>query len=335
MLIDIEHRSFEETLRRCEELGGVDLIFTSPPYPTEKPGAAGAAGAPTRDYGGDAPKHFAWEDYQRLGDLCYRALKPGGFCIIIIDGPVRILDKQIGSERSTIAFKLAEDWRWTKRQDGLRFRYVEHETYLRDGIPGAQGPRRRSGFELMHVFQRPGGAGFFDRRAILMPATSGRTRSTTPTSRSWRGKTTARPCDEIRTTMRCLTTAITCNPGGPVTNDKSQDPQHQAPFTSWIAMVQVLSYSAPGALVCDPFVGSGTTAIAASRSGRSFIGGDLGARVEDGVRWAVVAKERALEAAGQPAATMTKVQHEHRRRGAARRNTPPVQHESEQLDLLG
>lgn len=62
MFIDIAHRSFESTLARCAELGGADLIFTSPPYPTVKPGAKGAAGAPTRDYGGDAPKHFLWEE---------------------------------------------------------------------------------------------------------------------------------------------------------------------------------------------------------------------------------------------------------------------------------
>lgn len=37
-------------------------IAHRPPYPTVKPGAKGAAGAPTRDYGGDAPKHFLWEE---------------------------------------------------------------------------------------------------------------------------------------------------------------------------------------------------------------------------------------------------------------------------------
>ena len=123
MLVNIEHRAFEATLRRCEEMGGVDLILTSPPYPTAKVGAPGAEGAPTRHYGGDAPRHFMWEDYQSLGDLCYRAVRPGGFCIVIIDGPVRVCrSKDIGSERSLIAFELAIDW--AKR---VGFRYVEHE----------------------------------------------------------------------------------------------------------------------------------------------------------------------------------------------------------------
>lgn len=79
-MIDIRHRSFEETLLACEALGGVDLIVTSPPYPDARPG----------QYGGDASHDFAWEDYQRLGDHVARALKPGGFAAINIDGPVRL-----------------------------------------------------------------------------------------------------------------------------------------------------------------------------------------------------------------------------------------------------
>lgn len=296
LLIDIEHRSFEATLRRCEELGGVDLLFFSPPYPTEVPGAKGREGAPTRRYGGDTPEHFLWEDYQRLGDYCYRALKPGGFCIVIIDGPVRFArSKKIGSERSLIAFELALDW--VKR---VGFRYVEHEAYLRDGMPGDVPPRRRSGWEPMHVFQRPGTRGFFDQKAVMIPATSGRVRTSTPTGGMWLGRKTAKPCATISHEERCLTTAITCNRNGPVSNNNSQDSEHPAPFTAWIADVQVLSYSPPGGLVCDPFNGSGTTGIAAAKHGRSFVGGDLGARERDGRRWADIGRERALEAAGMP-----------------------------------
>lgn len=293
-LIDVEHRSFEATLARCEALGGADLIFTSPPYPTAVPGAKGAAGAPTRNYGGDAPRHFLWEDYQRLGDCCYRALRPGGFCIVIVDGPVRTVDKQKGSERSLIAFELAIDW--AKR---VGFRYVEHEAYLRDAIPGRFHPRRRSGWEPMHVFQRPGAIGFFDQNKVQVPAQSaGRSRKDRPEGRNWAGMRETRKTSLTYAKTRGLTTAITCNAGGPVTNHLSQDSEHFAPFTRWIAEVQVLSYSPPGGLVCDPFNGSGTTGTAAAKHGRSFVGGDLGARERDGARWADVGRERALAAVG-------------------------------------
>lgn len=45
-------------------------------------------------------------------------------------------------------------------------------------------------------------------------------------------------------------------------------------------------------LVEDPFVGSGTVALAYHRHGRCFIGGDLGHHERDGHCWADVANEQ-------------------------------------------
>lgn len=304
MRIDIAHRSFEETLTRCAELGGVDLIFMSPPYPTEKPGAKGREGAPTRDYGGDAPKHFLWADYQRLGDCCFKALKPGGFCIVIVDGPVRTVRRQVGSERSLIAFRLAIDW-----AERVGFRFVEHEAYLRDGMPGDYFPRRRSGWEPMHVLQRPGSRGYFDAWGVKLPATSAGNRNGNMFgSRMWLGKVSRGRREAKYYTQgehRQLTTAITAVSTGPAFNRSAADREHQAPATHHIASVQILSYSPPNGLVCDPFNGSGTTGIAAARHGRSFVGGDLGAREKDGRRWADIGRERAEEAAREFACQAT------------------------------
>lgn len=112
----------------------------------------------------------------------------------------------------------------------------------------------------------------------------------------WLGKKASEDSAMVYPEMRMLTTAITSAEGGPTVNKEISDAEHPAPFTSWIAKVQVLSYCQLGGLVCDPFVGSGTTAIAALRHGRGFIGGDLGARERDGAMWADVARERALAA---------------------------------------
>lgn len=59
----------------------------------------------------------------------------------------------------------------------------------------------------------------------------------------------------------------------------------------------VRSYGGAG-LVCDPFVGSGTVAVAAVKLGRPFVGGDLGSRVNAiggpaGEAWADVARAAA------------------------------------------
>lgn len=294
MIIDIEHRSFEATLQRCANLGGADLIFTSPPYPTEVPGAKGREGAPTRVYGGDAPRDFLWPDYQRLGDMCFAALKPGGFCIVIVDGPIRFTrSKKIGSERSLIAFKLAIDW-----AERVGFRYVEHEAYVRFGPPGDFHPRRRSGWEPMHVFQRPGARGHFDAWAVTLPSRSeGHTRCDGKDSRKYSGKVYRGTPGAIyvQGARRTLTSAIdaTTSGSGKIIDCSQVDRDHMAPFTQWIAETQVASYSPPGGLVCDPFNGSGTTGIVAARHGRGFIGGDLGAREKDGRRWADIGRERA------------------------------------------
>jgi len=271
--IDIRHRSFEETLLACEALGGVDLIVTSPPYPDARPG----------QYGGDAPHDFTWPDYQRLGDHVARALKPGGFAAINIDGPVRFWrSKKIGSERSLIAFKLAIDW-----AERVGLRYVEHCAYVRDGAPGLFGDRWRSGWEPVHVFQRPGAPGHFDPHALKIPAVQAGQRHGHSRCRSAAGMT-GNTNSIITADTKCLTSAVSGFINGGTT-----DQSHPAPFGQWLADAFVLCYSPPGGLVCDPFMGSGTVALSCARNGRSVIGGDLGAREMDGRRWADIAKERA------------------------------------------
>lgn len=56
---------------------------------------------------------------------------------------------------------------------------------------------------------------------------------------------------------------------------QQQSDFHPAPFPLRLAADHVHSWSNPGDLVCDPFLGSGTTAIAAVSQGRRFIGIDI------------------------------------------------------------
>lgn len=52
---------------------------------------------------------------------------------------------------------------------------------------------------------------------------------------------------------------------------------HPAPFPEALARDHILSWSNPGDTVLDPFLGSGTTAIVARKTGRNFIGCDVSA----------------------------------------------------------
>ena len=282
-MLEIEHRDYRDTLKRCAELGGADLIVTSPPYPDARPG----------QYGGDAPHDWTWPDYQALGDAVAAGLRPGGFCAINIDGPVRHWRKGVGSERSLIAFKLALDW-----AERVGLRYVEHCAYLRAGTPGRFGDRWQSGWEPIHVFQRPG-PGYFDVNGLLVPASNAGHVTRKSTYRSASGTSRAQVTQRKAAETRALTSAL----GHGAVNQHTTDSAHPAPFPGWLADAFVLCYSRPGGLVCDPFTGSGTVAISAAKHGRQFVGGDLGERLEDlergrtCARWADVARERMLAAA--------------------------------------
>lgn len=193
-----------------------------------------------------------------------------------------------------IAFRLALDW-----AERVGLRYVEHCAYVRPSIPGLFGPRWRSGWEPVHLFQRPGARGFFDPRGFTLAALKpdrvqrkARFRSATRTHHVYKGA-------QYKTGERkLLTTAFSTLPG----RKRSDQVGHPAIFATDFAEAYVLCYSPPDGLVCDPFLGSGTTAIAAAKHGRRCIGGDLGTR-EDGTRWAELALRRAQAATPPTGAT--------------------------------
>jgi DNA modification methylase len=51
--------------------------------------------------------------------------------------------------------------------------------------------------------------------------------------------------------------------------------KHNAPFPVELATAAIHAWSRPGALVCDPYMGSGTTAVAAMQCGRRFEGSEI------------------------------------------------------------
>jgi DNA modification methylase len=50
---------------------------------------------------------------------------------------------------------------------------------------------------------------------------------------------------------------------------------HNAPFPLELATSVLIKWSPPGSLVCDPYAGSGTTAVAALKTGRRFVGSEM------------------------------------------------------------
>ena len=68
------------------------------------------------------------------------------------------------------------------------------------------------------------------------------------------------------------------------------DGKHPAPFPEPLARDHILSWSNPGDVVLDPFLGSGTTGVAAVQAGRHFIG------IEREPKYFEIAKSRIMSA---------------------------------------
>ncbi len=275
-MIDVQHRDGFDSLVAMRDAGGADLILTSPPYPDARS---------VEQYGG-ARFDTSIDGYHRLGVAVFDALKIGGVCVIVIDGPVRVWRPELGeSERSMIAFEVALDW--AKK---VGFRYLEHNAYGRDGTPTSGdgcNPRHRSGWEPCHVFARPGAQPHFDRHAYTLPAryAGARHGARNRTSTGWRkGK------GGVQGDSRCLRSMERWQ-----VNAATTDREHPAPFSSDFADAMVLCYAHPGALVGDPFVGCGTVALSCRYHGRRFIGGDLGHRQRDGRRWADIVNDKTAQ----------------------------------------
>jgi hypothetical protein len=269
---------YAATLEAVAQEGGCDLVLTSPPYEN------------ARSY--DADVAWEWKDYHDLGRWTFSALKPGGWCLMVLDGPVRTWRKGMGTERSLTPFRVLLDW-----ADNVGFRVPDRIAYGRFGIPGEYKGRFRNDWEFCFWFQRPGAEGHFDKWAIAEEARRGPQVGNVCRDMQPDGKVRER-----RQTGKASELGL--KQRGTLWNYNSvgngqEEPEaiatkHPARFSTRFAEDVIKCFSAPDALVCDPFVGSGTTAVASVRNGRRFVGGDLLARKEDKKPWAEVSHERVL-----------------------------------------
>lgn len=263
------HADYRDTLAAVAEAGGADLIAFSPPY------------CDARSYG----MNVSWgmDDYAALGDAVWGALKPGGHALVNVSAPVRDwAGDGRGNGRGLHAFRLVIDW-----HDRIGFRTPDHLAFGRDGQPGRWPMGFRSGWEPLWWFQRPGGHGYFNPDDIAIAATQAGVRNRGFSGRGggedgW----TYRGGHRLTASTRLPTSLWDYGNVSP--DAEPTDSTHPARWPYRLASDIVRCFAAPGALVCDPFVGSGTTAAAALAHGRRFVGGDLGLRQSDGVPWVTV-----------------------------------------------
>lgn len=239
--ITIYHGDCREIL---PEIGGVDLTITSPPYDD------------LRTYNGNIQQWCdgAWKSV--LSSL-YKTTTQGGVVVWVVgDATVN------GSETGT-SFKQA----LFAKDCGFNL----HDTmiYLKNQLAFPDSDRYYNAFEYMFVFSK-------GRIKTFNPI---KDRENISVGRDVHGCERTKN-GELRKTRACAGNII--QPRGVRWNywlfynqKRGIETQHPAIFPERLAIDHIVSWSNPGDLILDPFMGSGTTLVAAKQLGRRAIGIEL------------------------------------------------------------
>jgi site-specific DNA-methyltransferase (adenine-specific) len=220
----------------------IDSIVTSPPY------------ADKRDYAGaTADDYVSW--LLPRSEQFLRVLKPTGSFILNLN------EGAAGGERRTYVLQLilalkAQGWHWVET-------YHWHKLTC---YPGKWANRFRDAHEPCFHFTKARHF-YMDQDAVMTPAKQVRVRNEgvnitvgsglRRNRAAWIGRTKAYPSNVLSFST------------------ESNNHGHPAAFPVALPEWFIKLFTKPGDVVLDPFVGSGTTAVAAKRLGRHWLGIDL------------------------------------------------------------
>jgi len=231
----------------------VDLIVTSPPYADNR----------RKTYEGIPPdRYVAW--FLPIAEQLKRVLKPKGSCVL------NIKERVVDGERHPYVIELilkmrGQGWRWIEE-------YVWHK---RNCYPGYWPNRFRDAWERCLHFAPQRDFNMF-QETVMVPMGDwriSRLRSLSETDNrrddsrvlsgfgkriaNWVGREKAYPTNVLHMATECA------NKG------------HSATFPVALPEWFIKLFTKPGDVVVDPFMGSGTTAVACVKSKRDFIGIDI------------------------------------------------------------
>lgn len=263
---------------RCEDIlpffasDCIDLIVTSPPYADRR----------KNTYGGIAPDEYV-EWFLPIAAELKRVLKPTGSFILNIKEPV------VDGERHTYVIELVlalrkQGWLWTEE-------YCWHK---KNSYPGKWPNRFRDSWEPCFHFTRQKKFSMY-QEAVMVPMgawakTRLRNLSATDKSRdesrvqsgfgknvsNWVGRNKAYPTNVLHMAT------------------ESSNTGHSAAFPVELPAWFIKLFTVEGDVVLDPFLGSGTTAVAAKNLGRQYVG------IEKEAEYLAIAEKRLAEAVYQP-----------------------------------
>jgi site-specific DNA-methyltransferase (adenine-specific) len=215
----------------------IDLTVTSPPYDN------------LRTY-----KGYTF-DFEAIAAQLYRVTKPGGVVVwVVADATVK------GSETGT-SFRQALYFM------GLGFN-IETMIYEVDGT-GAKGSNKLywQSFEYMFILSK----GTIKTSNRIKDKPNKAPNKNQGTSKKYEGKTRSKNGGYVSKSLSVRTNIWRYHAGA---NGDDQT-THEAPFPEALARDHIISWSNPGDVVLDPFLGSGTTAKMAIETGRRYIGIDI------------------------------------------------------------
>lgn len=258
----------------------IDLIFTSPPYADRR----------KKTYGGVKPGEYVdW--FLPKSEQFLRVLKPTGTFIL------NIKERAVNGERHTYVIELIlkmreQGWLWTEE-------FIWHK---KNSYPGKWPNRFRDSWERLLQFNKRRKFNMY-QEAVMVPVgdwAQDRLSSLSETDRirdeskvgsgfgknvsKWVGRDMVYPTNVIHMATECS------NRG------------HSAAFPVDLPTWFIKLFTDSGDMVLDPFIGSGTTAVAAKQMGRKYVGIDINEE------YCHIAKERLMRIQPQllePAATYT------------------------------
>ena len=245
-----------ELMKRMEP-NSVDLVVTSPPYDD------------LREYNNSSSWNM--EVFKDIANGLYRVMKDGGVVVWVVNDCTKDGSESLNSFREAlyfneIGFNLNDTMIWNKPNP----------------LPQVKQPRYTQCFEYMFVFSK--GVPKTFNPIQIKTKSSGQVRNG-PIRQISKGqavrKTKSITINEYMTDYNVWDITISQN-----------KTDHPAVYPIELVKKHILSWSNPGDLVFDPFLGSGTTGIAAKQLDREFVGTEI----DD--QYFEIAKERINNAFG-------------------------------------
>ncbi|WP_338335462.1 site-specific DNA-methyltransferase [Bacillus altitudinis] len=233
------------------EKESVDLIFTSPPYANRREGEYQSV---------KSEEYIDW--FIPIAKELYRILKPSGSFFLNIKSHCSKGERDLYVYELVIALKKELGWR-----------FVDEFTWTKNGVPGRFKGRFKNGFEPIFHFTKTNNI-TFNPYSVGIPmkeeSIKRASRKATGESRNGSGFAGMRKNETMTNKKLALPSNHLHIPQK--SNQHTPQSKHPAVFPLELPEFFIKAFTNEGQVVLDPFMGSGTTAIASDALGRKWIG---------------------------------------------------------------